>query len=117
MPQEQLSGAGRLGCPACVQTFKRKFLLARKRRGLPAGYAGKVPRGFSTLSAGLETGLDPETAPEAGQDSLLLHGALESSRLLADIESAILSEDFEKAALLRDRLGSVRIKGNADNDA
>ena len=102
----QLVEAGRLGCPSCVQVFRRQFLLARKRRGLATGYAGKIPRSFGAGAA----------TADLGQGILPSSGAFVGSRLLADMESAVLAEDFEKAALLRDRLGSIRINGNADHD-
>jgi protein-arginine kinase activator protein McsA len=136
MGQEQLVAAGRLGCPGCVQAFKRQFLLARKRRGLPSGYAGRIPRGFAIGAAKVETGLkrhpaqdavqdavqntaldkSHEAAQEAAQVTAPIMATLESSRLLADIESAVLAEDFEKAALLRDRLDSGRGYGKPDNE-
>lgn len=106
MGLNQLVETGRLGCPTCVQVFRRQFLLARKRRGLAAGYAGKIPK---SLGAGV-------AAVGRGQGILPSSGTLVGSRLLADMESAVLAEDFEKAALLRDRLGSIRINGNADHD-
>jgi protein-arginine kinase activator protein McsA len=100
MGSEELVGSGRLGCPGCIQYFRRPYLLSRKRRGLAVGYAGKVPRDFAGLAS--------------GQGAVPVKGTLESSRLLADIESAVLAEDFEKAAFLRDRLGTVST-GSSNN--
>lgn len=117
MGQDQLVGAGRLGCPSCVKVFRRQFLMARKRRGLPAGYAGKIPRSGSAGATSPEAGMEKQAAPEAVSSAFPLPEKLDGSRLLADMESAVLAEDFEKAALLRDRLGSVRISGNPDNEA
>jgi protein arginine kinase activator len=103
MGSEELVGSGRLGCPDCIKNFRRQYMLARKRRGLSAGYSGKVPRNFAGQAA--------------GRGGIPLIGAPDSSRLLADIESAILAEDFERAALLRDQLGSVSGNGKSDNGA
>jgi protein-arginine kinase activator protein McsA len=118
MSKDQLVVAGSLGCPFCVQTFRHQFLLARKRRGLPAGYAGKVPLSLAaspgSFPGGQGRGAQPESSPAA---SLLPCSALEGSRLLADMESAVLAEDFEKAAMLRDRLGSAKNNGYTGNDA
>jgi len=117
MDQEQLVGAGRLGCPACVRVFRRQFLLARKRRGLPAGYAGKLPRDLTAEYAGPKAGPKGAALPEAGEGSFPISRTLEGSRLLADMETAVLAEDFEKAAMLRDRLGAARTDGKpADAD-
>jgi protein-arginine kinase activator protein McsA len=102
MGSEQLAGSGRLGCPGCIQVFRRQYILARKRRGLPAGYAGKVPRVFA--------------GPALVQGPVPLTGPPECARLLADIESAVLAEDFEKAAFLRDRLGSVSGSSNGNGN-
>ncbi|OHD76569.1 MAG: hypothetical protein A3J97_08815 [Spirochaetes bacterium RIFOXYC1_FULL_54_7] len=113
MGQEQLTGSGRLGCPACVTAFRRQYLLARKRRGLPVGYAGKVPRDYSARlpPAYSATLTGPETDPGASPGL----GTLRNSQLLADIESAVLAEDFERAAFLRDRLGSASTGGKPGN--
>jgi protein-arginine kinase activator protein McsA len=120
MGLEDLVESGRLGCPGCVQVFKRQFLLARKRRGLGTGYAGRIPKRLTTGTASLETplesSLDGAEPATAGQASFQSPESLMGSRLLADMESAVFAEDFEKAAKLRDCLGSIRINGKARND-
>jgi protein-arginine kinase activator protein McsA len=115
MGQEQLVGFGRLGCPMCVQVFKRQYLLARKRRGLPGGYAGRIPHACMADPKKVEPGLDGE--PSVRQGVFLAPEAHGSSQLLADIESAVLVEDFEKAAFLRDCLASSRVKGKQADDS
>jgi protein arginine kinase activator len=103
MGPQELERSGRLGCPGCIQSFRRQYILARKRRGLISGYAGKVPCDFAGTAA--------------GRSAVPLMVTPESSRLLADIESAILAEDFERAALLRDQLGSVSSSGKSGDGA
>ncbi len=112
MEPAQLSGSGRLGCPACVQAFRRLYLLARKRRGLPVGYAGKVPRNFASEPGAALIG---NLVPATGSGIAPFGGSSGSSQLLADIESAVLAEDFEKAAFLRDCLGVAKSGGKPGN--
>lgn len=117
MARELLAVAGSLGCPVCVQIFRHQFLMARKRRGLPAGYAGKVPRNLARCIGRPDPGLDTDAPVHTKSATVLIPGAFDGSRLLADMESAVLAEDFEKAALLRDRLGSVRKSGYPHHEA
>lgn len=82
----QVSGAllssGRLGCAGCVSAFRRELSLLWRRAGRPEGYAGKVP-------AGVRRGT-PATA--------------RAWSLSAELEAAVGTEDFEKAAALRDEI-------------
>lgn len=82
------------------------------------GYAGKTPRGVAAGlagPAGPETGLEGDAENRQGDCPFL--EAREGSQVLADMETAVLAEDFERAAFLRDRLGSVRTGGKPDNVA
>jgi len=76
-----IRSSGRLGCPDCVQSFRREIMTVLKRAGSHGPYEGKVPRRIFGTSD-------------------------ESSRatLTTALELAIQSEDFEQAAAIRDRL-------------
>jgi protein arginine kinase activator len=122
LTQEQLLETGLLGCPACVESLRRQYLAARKRRGAPAVYAGKIPQGwraFSVVAESSETILQKSdesaamclSSPQCVPFKALPVDDGERFQLLADIEAAVLAEDFEKAALLRDRLGLAQDNG------
>jgi len=76
--RSEFLATGVLGCVRCVPTFRRDLASLRRRGGHGAPYAGKVP-----------TGLGPAEGREG---------------LAAALRAAIIDEDFERAAELRDRL-------------
>jgi protein arginine kinase activator len=79
---ERARAGGQLGCAACVAPFRRELLSALKRAGASSPYEGKVPRGRSGARPGDES----------------------RAELSRSLEMAILAEDFEAAAAIRDRL-------------
>lgn len=80
---ERLRSTGRLGCPECARTFRREVDAILRRAGRVNRYEGRVP----ARAAGLGT----DAAQSGGN-------------LAASLEKAIVSEDFELAARIRDRL-------------
>lgn len=79
---------GRLGCPDCARFFRRELGILWRRSGRPARYTGKVP----------PAGARP--AEDAGGQSLR-----------EELARAVMAEDFELAARLRD---SIAAAGEAD---
>ena len=102
MTREQLETSELLGCQSCLRVFKRQYAMARKRRGIAPGYMGKIPR-LSLYSPAVGVLKEPGMTATLGTES---SGAFNCSSILAEIQSAVLAEDFERAALLRDSLGS-----------
>jgi len=96
LPYEDFRKFGRLGCGDCYTSFKEHLTgLLRKIHGSNK-YLGKTPPSHQSV----QTARDPEAA-----------AALLSSENLSDLkqqlQSAIAAEDFEKAALLRDKIRKI----------
>ena len=100
LPYEDFRKFGRLGCGDCYTSFKEHLAgLLRKIHGSNK-YLGKSPSNFKD---------NPATV-----DHLEAATALLSSDNLADLKqqlhSAIAAEDFEKAALIRDKIRNFEQK-------
>ena len=91
---EDVRKTGRIGCPACFESFRTELVSFLQRRGRRGVYRGSVPRRFA--AAGRRGGLPglPE-APAVRED---LEGRL---------GDALAAEDYELAARLRDLLRSL----------
>jgi len=93
LPYEDFRKFGRLGCGECYTSFKEHLTgLLRKIHGSNK-YLGKTP---STYQPG-----DKEASAE-GAVALLPSDDL--TDLKKQLQSAIAAEDFEKAALIRDKI-------------
>ena len=86
--QVDFKKSGRLGCPACYETFRSGLepLLRNMHRG--TRHKGKIPARFQTARE-LRTRLDA---------------------LDAKLKSAVGKEDYEEAAALRDRMREIETK-------
>jgi protein arginine kinase activator len=89
---ERLLSTGRLGCPDCARSFRRDVDAILRRAGRIGPYEGMVPARASALGT---------------------NGGPSGESLSASLETAILSEDFESAALIRDRLKNLSEGRNA----
>jgi protein arginine kinase activator len=93
---------GRLGCPACYETFAEELapMLASMHHAVE--HKGKVPKRHPAAAAAAGPAAAPDAAPA--------HGAAapapgsEREDLLRQMEIALKAEDYETAAKLRDRL-------------
>lgn len=103
---------GRVGCPACFESFRGDLVAFLQRRGRRGAYRGSVPRRFAVSGrpagserppkrgSGAARDSVPETAPpSAGED------------LEVRLRNALAAEDYELAARLRDRLRSAGREG------
>ena len=81
---------GRLGCGECYEAFKNDLSALLKKIHGSDRHAGKVP-----YIAGKRAVKDPELL----------------ARLKTDLEKLVQSEEFEKAAVLRDRIREIEEKG------
>ena len=99
LPYEDFRKFGRLGCGECYTSFKEHLTgLLRKIHGSNK-YLGKTP---STYPDGQKESLSE------GSIALLPSDDLED--LKQQLKSAISAEDFEKAALIRDKIRNVEQK-------
>jgi protein arginine kinase activator len=94
LPYEDFRKFGRLGCGDCYTSFKEHLAgLLRKIHGSNK-YLGKTPANYQQV----QKAADPE----------IVTAALLASENLTDLkqqlQSAIAAEDFEKAAMLRDKI-------------
>jgi protein arginine kinase activator len=84
---------GRLGCSQCYNAFQEKLLPLIKRVQGSEAHTGKVPK-------------------RAGASILMKK---EIKRLKAELEKAIRSEEFEKAAVLRDQIRETESQLHKEN--
>lgn len=85
---------GRLGCPDCYRTFETKLRpLLRRVHGSPR-HVGKHP----------------------AQDEATIQRIREMRKLEDDLATAIEGEDFERAAVLRDRILALQERPAAESD-
>lgn len=100
LPYEDFRKFGRLGCGECYTSFKDHLSgLLRKIHGSNK-YLGKTPLSFQEKPAVAST--------EAPTASLALADGLED--LKQQLQSAIAAEDFERAAILRDKIRQMEQK-------
>jgi len=100
LPYEDFRKFGRLGCGECYTSFKDHLSgLLRKIHGSNK-YLGKIPPAFKeklTASSG-----EAPTAASALADGL--------EDLKQQLQSAIAAEDFERAAIIRDKIRNMEQK-------
>lgn len=84
---ERLKATGRLGCPSCYAAFRRDLEARARKAGRSVKYEGRVPR------RGAIAGSEKPTDASIG-----------NAALAEELEAALLAEDFETAAAIRDRL-------------
>lgn len=92
---EAVRKTGRIGCPDCFASFRSELLSYLHRRGRDGPYRGNVPRRYAVSGRSSPN-------PGAADDS----ETLDSLRL--ELRAALDSEDYERAARIRDRL---RVQG------
>jgi len=96
---EQFTRQGRFGCGECYSAFRPRLeTIMRKIHG-----------------ASLHRGRNPEFPTESGADAPL--PVKEEERLEQELKAAIQSEDFERAAELRDKLKEVKDNLTPENSS
>jgi len=91
MGYDRFKETGRLGCARCYDTFQAELGLLLRRIHGATRHAGKVP---------LREGKEYDQAAVI-------------KRINNEIERAVVSEDYERAAKLRDRLKQMDVAGGA----
>lgn len=86
----EIADAGKVGCAECYRTFREELSPTIRRIHGSVSYKGAAP----------ETGSAPETEPKTEAVS-------EADTLRAELYEAIKTEDFERAAELRDRIRAL----------
>ena len=97
---EQLKKTGRLGCPECYKVFGCLLEASLKKMHRGTLHAGKYP-------ANLDRTLAQEVENAREMSILVREKNRELYRLQSELESAVKQEEYEKAALLRDRISSL----------
>ena len=107
---------GRLGCPRDYEIFREHLDPLLKRIHNADGHAGRLP-GVVPEDAGLQGLALPIPSQDALPDALPMEPLPEGSanppepspqaKLSAELEAAIASEDYERAAELRDQLSEL----------
>ena len=99
LPYEDFRKFGRLGCGDCYNSFKEHLSgLLRKIHGSNK-YLGKTPPSFHDKSA----------AP-SGEVTAVLSPDEVLADLKQQLQSAIAAEDFERAAIIRDKIRNLEQK-------
>lgn len=75
----------RLGCPECYNIFAPKLKSLLEKRGITGGYAGSLPERLASYKS-------------------VLVGRMQ---LKAKLDQAVAQEDYERAAMYRDRLKAL----------
>lgn len=91
---------GRLGCSQCYQTFQGHLSVLLKKIHGSSQHLGKRPLREPPL----------QTASEK-QEEIFSDGDHALQELKIKLQQAILSEDFEQAAVLRDQIKALEKKG------
>ena len=91
MSVSEFMRTGKLGCPVCYQEFEPQILQVLKRIHGNTTHVGKLPKGVSTK---------------------LMHKR-EVQSLRTQLCEAVSKEDFETAAVLRDKLREMGEGGDA----
>jgi protein arginine kinase activator len=98
LPYEDFRKFGRLGCSECYTSFKEHLAgLLRKIHGSNK-YLGKTPAVYK------------EGAAEEPETSIALLPSEDLTDLKQQLRSAISAEDFEKAAMIRDKIRNFEQK-------
>jgi protein arginine kinase activator len=108
---EEVRKSGRVGCPACYDSFREELTAFLQRRGRKGPYRGAVPRRFAAFG---RTSADrsPAAAPSAPVDTEVRRNPAAAREDLSErLRAALDAEDYELAARLRDLLRSLGEEG------
>lgn len=101
---EEVRASGRVGCPACFESFRAELVSFLQRRGHRGVYRGSVPRRFASPGR-LGSRESPGAAAEPGRPAPAAQ--LARADLEDRLRDALAAEDYELAARLRDLLRSL----------
>jgi len=97
MTYEEFKKHGRLGCSDCYTAFERPLGVLLKKIHGASKHVGKVPAGGAAEISGTEENVSAET------NNL--------QELKEQLQQAVLCEDYERAAILRDKIRSIEQQG------
>lgn len=95
MAREEFRKSGRLGCTECYKTFMAELAVAIKAMHHSTQHVGKIP-----AREGVQTRIKSQIA-----------------RLQKDLDAAIVREDYEKAAQIRDQIHDARVLADEEGGA
>lgn len=93
---DDITKTGLLGCPACYSFLKSDIMPIIARVQSRTKHSGRVPMGYEAPK--LDKPL--EAASEQNADSL-------EAKLKAELAQAVAAEEYERAAIIRDRLKAL----------
>lgn len=92
LAREEFRKTGRLGCSECYKTFMAELAVAIKAMHHSTQHVGKIP-----AREGVQTRIKSQIA-----------------RLQKELDAAVVREDFEKAAALRDQINEARAQAEEE---
>lgn len=95
MTREEFRKTGRLGCSDCYNAFMAELAVAIKAMHHSTQHVGKIPE-----REGVQTRIKSQIA-----------------RLQKELENAVVREDYEKAASIRDQIGEARRQAEEEGGA
>ena len=100
----QITKGGRVGCAKCYDVFGDRLLPSIKRIHGNTYHTGKRLKKFNLASGEENTKATENTAKKSELDTLT-----------EELQAAVKSQEFEKAAQLRDRINAIKAQqgGNA----
>ena len=96
---EDFKKHGRLGCSECYQAFERQLGTLLKKIHGASKHVGKAPVGTA-----------PDKADQASAQASS-EKAVDIEQMKKHLQQAVLSEDYERAAQLRDKIRSIEQQG------
>lgn len=90
--------SGRIGCADCYETFYDKLLPLLERIHGKTNHVGKIPNGFEVEE------IKEEKTPEKS----------ELETLKEELDEAVKQQNYEQAAVLRDKIKELEGEGNKD---
>lgn len=103
---------GRVGCPACFESFRGDLVAFLQRRGRRGAYRGSVPRRFAL--SGRQAGSEGLPKPGSGNTEAMVSEKGTppgGADLEVRLRNALAAEDYELAARIRDLLRSTGREG------
>ncbi|MHC4952614.1 MAG: UvrB/UvrC motif-containing protein [Planctomycetota bacterium] len=110
----EFKSKGRIGCPACYDAFAPVLIPLLEKVHSASAHTGKHPPHEADPDASVP---EPSTPlPAAASEPSAPEPVDEASRLQAELEAAIVAEDYELAAELRDRIRALAASDEGDGE-
>ena len=94
MKAKEAGRDGRIGCSECINAFPEEIRGYFKRNDMDYRHKGKLPEGLQTLKTLI----------------------IDREKLKTELKKAVESEDYENAAVIRDRINEIDVRTGAGNE-